>query len=302
VPAIPVNPPSAQLGSTNAVLWGRGNRSYYSPEIAGPLSIKTMRRGTGFWKIGSKTLQLGNGGQPFLVLNPGEPYSLTIEKQEPVETFCIFFRDGFVEELWRTATSPQNRLLEEGEGEGRFAGRAEFRQEVRGRDPRIQRVLDGMRQRLVRGGSPDEADFDALAGALLWLRPEYERMLGRLPSAKPSTRIELAERVGKARAFLEASMPDSSVTLADAARAACLSPFHLQRSFRQIFGETPRDYLSRRRMEMAARKLGANRDVGVTEVCMDCGFESLGSFSTAFRQRFGMAPREYREKFASRKK
>ena len=80
----------------------------------------------------------------------------------------------------------------------------------------------------------------------------------------------------------------SLVLLQQAARAACLSEFHFHRLFRATFGETPHDFLTRLRMERARQMLASERTV--TEVCFEIGYESLGSFSTKFRARFGRSP------------
>lgn len=81
--------------------------------------------------------------------------------------------------------------------------------------------------------------------------------------------------------------------LEHAAAEACLSKFHYQRKFRSVFGETPHEFLTRRRMEQA-RLLLAKGSYSVTEVCLEVGYSSLGSFSARFQQIFGISPTEYR--------
>jgi len=79
------------------------------------------------------------------------------------------------------------------------------------------------------------------------------------------------------------------------ARAALASEAHFIRSFKRAFGETPHQYLQRRRIERACELLRES-DRPVTEVCLDVGFRSLGSFSAAFRRIVGEAPIAYRER------
>jgi AraC-like DNA-binding protein len=76
------------------------------------------------------------------------------------------------------------------------------------------------------------------------------------------------------------------------ARAAHASTAHFSRSFKRAFGETPHQYLLRRRIERA-KELLRGRDMSVTEVSLEVGFLSLGSFSTAFRELVGAPPSEY---------
>jgi AraC-like DNA-binding protein len=102
---------------------------------------------------------------------------------------------------------------------------------------------------------------------------------------------ETFRRLCRARDLLAAEY-QSQVLLEAAAREACLSPFHFHRLFRATFGETPHDFLTRRRMERA-RHLLASGEMTVTEVCMEVGYSSLGSFSTKFQSLAGRTPTEY---------
>jgi AraC-like DNA-binding protein len=77
------------------------------------------------------------------------------------------------------------------------------------------------------------------------------------------------------------------------ARAAGYSRFHFIRAFRDTYGQTPRDYLSARRVERA-RDLLRGANLTVTEICFIVGFSSLGSFSTRFKAEVGLSPSEYR--------
>jgi transcriptional regulator GlxA family with amidase domain len=79
------------------------------------------------------------------------------------------------------------------------------------------------------------------------------------------------------------------------ANSVALSRAHFIRSFREAFGETPGRYLQRRRLERAMALL---RETGlpITDICLDVGFTSLGTFSRTFREVIGESPREYRER------
>ena len=83
------------------------------------------------------------------------------------------------------------------------------------------------------------------------------------------------------------------LTLASMAQAAHLSKFHFARAFTKAYGETPRTYLTRRRIERAKDLLRA-ANLTITEICFLVGFESAGSFSSRFRDLVGMSPSEYR--------
>jgi AraC-like DNA-binding protein len=77
------------------------------------------------------------------------------------------------------------------------------------------------------------------------------------------------------------------------AREAGYSKYHFARAFAAAYGETPRAYLARRRVERAKSLLRA-ANLSVTEICLIVGFESLGSFSALFRRLVGETPSAYR--------
>jgi AraC-like DNA-binding protein len=77
------------------------------------------------------------------------------------------------------------------------------------------------------------------------------------------------------------------------AASAGYSRYHFVRRFREVYGETPGQYLARRRIERA-RELLASANLTVTEICMLVGFSSLGTFCTRFKQQVGMTPTEFR--------
>jgi transcriptional regulator GlxA family with amidase domain len=77
------------------------------------------------------------------------------------------------------------------------------------------------------------------------------------------------------------------------AKIAFVSEAHFIRSFRATFGETPHRYLQRRRVERAMFLL-RQTDRSVTDVCLDVGFTSLGTFSRTFSKIVGQSPSAYR--------
>jgi transcriptional regulator GlxA family with amidase domain len=77
------------------------------------------------------------------------------------------------------------------------------------------------------------------------------------------------------------------------ARLAHVSEAHFIRTFRATFGETPHRYLQRRRVERAMFLL-RETNLSVSEICLDVGFASLGSFGRTFREIVGESPTTYR--------
>ena len=79
------------------------------------------------------------------------------------------------------------------------------------------------------------------------------------------------------------------------ARIAYVSEAHFIRTFRATFGETPNRYLQRRRVERAMFLLRSTQR-SVTDICMDVGFASLGTFSRVFKDVVGEPPSAHRRR------
>lgn len=285
-----VNPPAAAIGERNVLLWGRGARHYHVRDFPGSLSIKSVVRGEAVWETAEGRFPASEDS--YLILNHGQRYTITVDAPEPAETFCPFFARGFVEEVGRSVSSPSARLLDDPFAPTTATG---FFETLRPHDGDVTPELVRLREALVRGEATPlglEERFLLLARALVEAESGLGRQAARLPAARASTRAEVFRRLRRARDFVEGGL-DGKLSLESVARAACLSPYHFHRLFVAAFGETPHGYVVRRRLERA-RHLLARTERPVTEVCLDAGFCSLGSFSALFRRRFGLSPRQFR--------
>ncbi|MGN9790782.1 helix-turn-helix transcriptional regulator [Streptomyces sp. OZ13] len=77
------------------------------------------------------------------------------------------------------------------------------------------------------------------------------------------------------------------------------SRYHFVRAFKAVYGQTPGQYLSRRRVERAEEML-RTANLSVTEICTLVGFTSLGTFSARFKKQTGLSPSEYRARHVGR--
>lgn len=88
---------------------------------------------------------------------------------------------------------------------------------------------------------------------------------------------------------------DRPVTIDEAAREARMSRFHFIRQFAALFGDTPHQCRIQAQLDRAKHLLALS-DCPVTDVCMEVGFSSLGSFSRLFATRVGVPPSAYRRR------
>jgi AraC-like DNA-binding protein len=278
------------LGTENAILSGTGRR-YYVPDYEGCLSIKTVVCGSALWEAGGRSFVVHENS--YLILNDRRRYTLTIDAARNVTTFCIFFKRGLVEDVWRSCALPTTVLLDS--PAPAVPLRLGFWEKLETHESKLPGLIRLLRLRIVQGTNSKQSldeNFYAIAAAMVDEHQQLSVAVAKLPALRSSTRLELYKRLLRGRDYMLSSL-DRPVLLSDVAREACLSPFHFHRVFTRAFNETPHRYLTRQRMEKA-RALLARKDRSVTEVCLETGFESAGTFSSLFRRYFGVSPREFR--------
>lgn len=120
-------------------------------------------------------------------------------------------------------------------------------------------------------------------------------MTERMASAAPSPSSHRSAIGLRIKAYIEAHLGDPELSLAQLASALGLSPRYItdllsddQTSFRR--------YLLDRRLEQSRRCLASSKqsNLHISEIAFSWGFNDLAHFSRAFKQRFGLSPREWR--------
>lgn len=96
----------------------------------------------------------------------------------------------------------------------------------------------------------------------------------------------------KALWFVESHFADE-VTLQQIAEAAGISRFHLVRAFGYATGHSVMQYVRRRRLSEAAKRLASGAP-NILEVALDAGYGSHEAFSRAFKEQFGIGPERVR--------
>jgi AraC family transcriptional regulator len=282
--------PDVGLWERNAVLNGR-NTHYVTGENEGTLSIKTVLNGVGHWVTPTSRYRVEPGS--YLVLTSGQRYGVEIRSSEPVETFCAFFRPGFMERVLEGLDSTWDELLE-GENPVTEMG---FYERLSPSDDLVGDHMLGLRN-VVKGGQQSELEAEEamirLAESLLREHLCARRQRDRLDLAKPSTREEIYRRLNLARDYILGHL-DSSLDLETIAQNACLSPFHFHRLFKASFGVTPHEFLVEQRLSKA-RRLLARSSQSITEIGWAVGYETPAAFSKFFSKSTGTSPTAYRQR------
>ena len=90
----------------------------------------------------------------------------------------------------------------------------------------------------------------------------------------------------------------SNLQLETLAAEAGFSKYHFSRIFQGIVKEPLAHYVMRLRMESALFLLAHRPDKGMTEIAYELGFSDSSVFSRAFKQTYGISPREYRKAYS----
>lgn len=93
---------------------------------------------------------------------------------------------------------------------------------------------------------------------------------------------------------LEEDMVEETLNIQSIAKRAAFSPWHFQRVFVSVTGETVANYMRKRLLSNALEKLQKTQ-IGILEIAIACRYESQESFTRAFKLQFGVTPGQARK-------
>src|SRR5262249_1854703 len=99
---------SSALGRFSFIINETARRHHWSG--AGCLSIKSFHGGEALYDVGRGRYRAGQDS--YLVLNQSQPYEIIIDSEKNIESFCVFFEDGFAEEVHYSLITPAPKLLD----------------------------------------------------------------------------------------------------------------------------------------------------------------------------------------------
>ena len=278
------------LACASGVILQERSRSYYWEGSQG-LSIKTFTGGQALYDVGQGRYAVGD--EAYLVLNQQQPYAISITSPTLIESFCIFFAPNFAEEVQRSTTATLGTLLATPDV---TSATPHFFERTYPHDglvsPHLKRLRTTLRERTVEPAWLDE-QLHGLMQQLLQAHHLVCAEVQQLSAVRASTREELYRRVHQARDYA-AALYHTPITLTEMAQVACLSPNHFLRTFRQVFQQTPHQFLTAKRLATAQHLL-IHTDQPITQICTAVGFASLGSFSWLFHRHVGLSPAAYRQ-------
>ena len=117
----------------------------------------------------------------------------------------------------------------------------------------------------------------------------YESEIKRIRSIVYSNRGQIDTVIGT-RNYINNNY-DTDLNLDFLSHTRFVSKFHLLRLFKKYYGQTPKQYLTDKRIEKSKEYL--KKGMNITETCFAIGFETPSSFSTLFKSKTGITPIEF---------
>lgn len=258
-----------------------------------PLTVKFSLYGTVNYKTPNGDYKVNVN---YLILNEGQHCSGFVSSDKPVEILSVFFEKRFAAEVLEYLTAPEDKLIFNPAVKN--SQPIQFFEKLYPIDNFVMPVI--MKMKIASNvGFEDsvwwEEQFYELLEKMLLVHRRTYKTLEKLPTVKLSTKTDLFKKICKAKEFID-SYYTAPLTLEKISSEACLSRYHFLRLFKQVFGETPYQYISGIRIRKAVSLLSSG-NMPVTRICNEVGFDSLSSFSWLFKQKLGISPAAFRNAF-----
>jgi AraC-like DNA-binding protein len=290
-----INQPCPKYGWPNMIIRNNTCSAYY-PLHTGPLTIKFTLRGEEYFATKQRSYRVTP--ETYLIFNNGTKYSARIQSDTPSETISVFFRPQFAEEVLGSLVTSEDKIIDR--GPELPSQPVNFIEMLYPQDTLLFPYIYKFRLAAKIGHDDEEwlsEELYMLLKTLLELHRKVGQEMDKIPSVKKSTRVEVYKRLYNAKEYLDDNF-SGEIKIDDAAKQACMSPFHFIRLFKKIFDETPYQYITKRRVEKAF-DLILRTDMPITEVCFEVGFNSLSSFSWLLKQKYGISPENMRDSYRS---
>ena len=96
--------------------------------------------------------------------------------------------------------------------------------------------------------------------------------------------------------MINSDFSSPTATVEAAAAESSVSPEYFRAIYRSVYGISPHRAIEEKRMEKARILLEAGY-FSISRVAEECGFQDVKYFSTLFRKRTGLSPREYKKRY-----
>lgn len=245
-------------------------------------SLKIPVDGSEYYSTGNVLNKVNPGS--FMLVQPGEDVRAVIDAKVPVSGKCIYLDKQDFDRAWTIIS--KGEVFDE---YGAISAPELYSGRYRMEDDKLGALLKKLM--IAEDLQLTDEIYLELATGLIEQQIGAVEMMKRLEVKKRTTKKEVYDRLIVARAYIYDNYQED-IDLEVIALNSGLSKFHLLRLFKSVFGCTPYQMLTERRLEKAKElmTLGA---YSLEDVAHLSGFNQRRTFTASFKRKFGVSPSQF---------
>ncbi|MBQ8849599.1 MAG: AraC family transcriptional regulator [Clostridia bacterium] len=166
-------------------------------------------------------------------------------------------------------------------------------------DDPLHEKLSQLIKMAINEVSNHESGYElALRGCISLIYTDILRNLSEdeeLTAIQTETKKANLDLIYKALAYIDDHYSEQ-ISMQQLSKECNVNYYHFSRLFQQYTGQGFRDYLMKFRLNKATRMLLQTND-SITNIAMDCGFETISYFIKKFQEHTGMTPKNFRKQY-----
>ncbi len=257
--------------------------------IKGPFSLFFNLEGKSMVGLNKKWYRVSDSY--YCLSNEGEPFDLHIPAGQKTLTSNIHFGNSLYSDVVGSLSQSTDWSLDNADS---------VQDQVFEVLPRTEFMSDELRSKLGQlhhyqhvcaGQYSLDREYEMSTAILEHLMLSTQKNLKRIANVraqKKATRMELFKRVNLAVDYMHCIAP-TKLDLENISRHCGLSKFHFIRVFKDIYGQSPSNYLDRIKAEMAYRLI-ENSQADLSSIALELGFSELSAFTRFFKRMTGKPP------------
>lgn len=267
-------------------------KAAYFPNVVNSYSIKLSLAGTEYYKINKKEFAVPE--MKYLTATTPCDSLGYFESKTIVKGLCIDIDISLINQAYQVLSSGGVINLDD-TLPGYFNSKNFFSSVYPVGSTELGRKLIDINSKIIsKSFNPafiDEEFFLQLAELAALHEFENLNRLNSLSSIKFSTKKEILKRLLTGKDFIDGNFR-KSIDIKQIAAQCCLSEFHFFRSFKEVFGTSPHNYILNRRLN-EAKELLNEQNYSIGEIAHICGFADIHSFSKSFKKNTGISPTKF---------
>ncbi|BFP43448.1 AraC family transcriptional regulator [Flavobacteriaceae bacterium GF1] len=263
---------------------------YYSYH-GNSLTVIYFNKGKGHLMVDGKKLKVSN--QKFIILNPSSRWEYINCKDEDIDVLSFILSEQLLTKLDFFVNADHEQLLDtpfETKSRSTFFFEQNFNVNCHKSGKLLKRIHNLSNTLGPSSINPDEVSREVLERILKDQFRFYEQSK-KIKAVKTSTQIETLKRLLVAFEYIHDNVTEN-ISIQELAALSSLSEFHLYNSFKNVFGNTPHQYINAQKM-IKAKEMLQEKSAKVSEVSAILNFPDLPTFSKLFKKTFGKAPSHF---------